>query len=165
MSQLTEELKGKIFYNKDTGIFTRKIRYSNTIEKTGSIARRKGGTYIVIYINKKAYYAHRLAWAYVYGSLPNGNIDHINGDGTDNRIENLRIATPKENMKNKKKYKNNKSGISGVHFIKASGKYRARIGWGKSAIHLGYFLNLEEAESAVCSARALDGYSDSHGKR
>ncbi|MDA6380520.1 HNH endonuclease signature motif containing protein [Escherichia coli] len=68
----------------------------------------------MIMINGKAYPAHRLAWLIVYGTMPDGFIDHINRVRTDNRISNLRLVTHSENMQNRKIQKNNKSGYRGV---------------------------------------------------
>lgn len=73
--------------------------------------------YIVIGINGVNYYAHRLTWTYVYGDYPNGEqpfIDHINGNPSDNRIENLKVSSAGENSRNQKMYSNNTSDVTGV---------------------------------------------------
>lgn len=97
--------------------------------------------------------AHRVVYLLATGSDPKEmNIDHINGDGTDNRIENLRLATPAQNSWNRGLNKNNTSGIKGVRFYKATGRWHATI-WVKwDSIHLGYFATQEEAAAAYARA-------------
>lgn len=74
-------------------------------------------------------------------------VDHINGDTFDNRKVNLRICSRKDNMKNLKKYSNNKSGHKGVHWAKNENKWKAYIYVEKKRMHLGTFSNIEDAIS------------------
>jgi hypothetical protein len=87
--------------------------------KKGKIGKQCGAKhsqgYIQTCIDKKLYLNHRLIFLYHYGYLPEF-IDHIDGNKTNNCIENLREATHCENQYNRKINKNNKSGIKGVHF-------------------------------------------------
>ena len=79
----------------------------------------------------------------------NIQVDHINGNGLDNRKENLRLCTHQQNQHNKKHpQKNNKFKIKGVHYCKNLNKFRARIGFNNKSIHLGYFNVLGDADSA-----------------
>jgi hypothetical protein len=149
-----QQLKDHLSYDPKTGIFT---RVKNTARyKAGSILGTKHSTgYVVIRIEDKLYKAHRLAWLYVYGQFPELRIDHINRDGLDNRLSNLRLATSKENSENRSVGRNNKSGHPGVDWSKKLKKWRARITVNYKGIHLGYFLNIEDAinaykESAAC---------------
>lgn len=74
--------------------------------------------YIFFQRRSKSYRAHRVIWELHYGPIPNGMVvDHINSDGTDNRLENLRLATQAENNRNRSLNKNNTSGYKGVHFL------------------------------------------------
>lgn len=67
-------------------------------------------------------YCHRIVWEMHCGNIPEGyEIDHVNHDRSDNRIENLRIVKKKDNLKNKRKYKNNTSGITGVSIVNTKG--------------------------------------------
>jgi hypothetical protein len=96
------ELKELLDYNQDTGIFVWKINRNG-----GAKARDIAGSihhegYIRIQINKKIYAGHRLAWLYVYGSFPKLKIDHIDGNPSNNKICNLRLASDVENARNRK---------------------------------------------------------------
>lgn len=105
---------GKLIVTKKTGPQSKLGQPAGTVHKTG---------YICVGINKKIYYAHRIVWLLHYGIWPKGYIDHINNDKTDNRIENLRLATHKENMRNKPTPKNNTSGVKGVSWHKQKRKW------------------------------------------
>lgn len=95
-----EYLKKIIFYNDETGIFTRNIAVRGY--RLGSVCGSVNGRgYLLIQINDKRYSAHRLAWLYMTGSFPKNSIDHINGIKTDNRWCNLREATTAENIWNR----------------------------------------------------------------
>jgi hypothetical protein len=94
--------------------------------------------------NKDAGYLHR----YVTNCIDDMIVDHINGNRLDNRKENLRLCTMKENRFNNKNYSTNKSGYPGVSWHKKAGKWRARIQVQEKQIHLGLFDSLEEAIAA-----------------
>jgi hypothetical protein len=95
---------------------------------------------------------HRIVWILANGPIPSGmEIDHINGDKSDNRISNLRICTPIQNGQNKGKYKNNKSGFKGVYLSSSpriKRPWRARIVVNKKAINLGSYFTKFEAHQA-----------------
>lgn len=149
MDQAT--LKKYLNYNPDTGVFTRKL--SGPRVKAGKIAGTPDGQgYLAFGVAKGSYKAHRVAWLYVYGVWPDKQIDHINGDRSDNRICNLRLATNTQNQRNAKRRKDNKSGYKGVHWCSTSEKWVAsiRVNWkGKT---LGRFDNKEDAHRAYCEA-------------
>lgn len=140
-------LKELLNYNPDIGIFTwandRKCVKAGT--KAGTITNQG---YVRIKILDKVYMAHRLAWLYVYGKLPNDMIDHINHDKADNRIENLREATNQQNQFNKPKSKYSKSNYKGISFHKKSNKWLAQININKVNTYLGIFDTEEEAALA-----------------
>jgi hypothetical protein len=98
----------------------------------------------------KLYQAHRLAWFYVYGVFPSGQIDHINRNKSDNRLVNLRDCSISENKQNSGLYKNNKSGFKGV--FKKGKRYEAGIRVNNKRIYLGKFGSAELAYEAYVSA-------------
>ena len=101
--------------------------------------------------------AHRICWALHYGEWPQGSIDHINGDKTDNRITNLRDVSHQENMTNLKMRSDNTSGFRGVSYTK-EGNWRAYItNKGKTQV-LGTFKTKEEAAKARKAAEVELGY-------
>ena len=110
---------------------------------------------------RKLHKAHRLAWLYVHGEWPDRHIDHINGDKLDNRIANLRLATPAENGQNRNRMnRNNTSGLPGATLHKQSGRWMAQITHQRRHIYLGCFGTAEEAHRAYLDAkRALHPFS------
>ena len=148
-------------YNPSSGDFHwrwRQGRERTTLTWNSRFAFKKCSSinsdgYLMIMINGKAYPAHRLAWLIVYGTMPDGFIDHINRVRTDNRISNLRLVTHSENMQNRKIQKNNKSGYRGVSWDAKYGKWRARINASGKCINLGYHDTAELAAVAFEAAR------------
>ena len=109
--------------------------------------------YIEIRYNFKNFAAHRVAWYLHTEQDPRGlTIDHINGDRSDNRFSNLRIATHAENARNKRKSEGMTSKYKGVYWYKRYGKWKATIGHEGKCIHLGYFHDEYEAHLAYCKA-------------
>jgi len=139
-----EEIKKILDYDKDTGLFTWKVSKAKRI-KVGDIAGCvNGSNYIVMRINGKMYFAHRLAWLYVYGKFPDKNIDHINCIKTDNRISNLRNVTNSVNMQNQKQVKG---------YSKSGSKYRAVITLNRIAYQLGSYDTEDLAREAYLKAK------------
>ena len=157
-----EELKKLFHYSEDSGVFTR-IKITANCVKIGDIAGTRSSTgYIKIRFGKKHYLAHRLAWLYVYGELPEF-IDHINHVRYDNRIENLRPATIKINGKNRSMNKNNKSGATGVRWHKGRNRWISQIKVDSRQVHLGSFTEYHEAVNARKNAEVLYGFHKNHG--
>ncbi len=163
-----ENLRELLDYKPSTGIFTWKSRplelfrskRSRNIWNTRYSSKIAGGIksngYRYISINKKRYLAHRLAWLYMYGCLPMYQIDHVNGSRHDNRIDNLREATPLENNQNIRVcQKGNVTGILGVHFHKQSGMYRSRIQFNGKQSYLGLFKTMKDAHKAYVEAKSF----------
>lgn len=108
--------------------------------------------YLQIRVNKKLYFAHRLAWLHFYGEHPKDQIDHINCIKTDNRISNLREATNFENSRNTKINSRNKSGFKGVRWHVRDKVWRAEIRINKKYVYLGSFKSPEEAHVVYIKA-------------
>jgi hypothetical protein len=146
-------LRSVLMYDSLNGEFRWKYREDVPNNINGRVAGKVAGTvtpngYVAITINKRIYQAHRLAWLFVNGEWPDDEIDHINGDPGNNRIDNLRLATRQENQRNVGLRKNNTTGVPGVSWHTASGKFRAAIRTGGKRLHLGLFDTLEEAAAA-----------------
>lgn len=143
-----DELTELLSYNPETGVFTRKKwRSSNAV--AGAIAgtaHTKG--YIAIWVNGRRHMAHRLAWLYMYGELPEKQIDHINRNKADNRIANLRLADNSENQQNVATTRNNKSGAVGVFWNRRHNRWFSNIVVNRKPIHLGSFTDFDEAVAA-----------------
>lgn len=108
--------------------------------------------------------AHRVVFALVHGFWPNGSIDHINGDPSDNRPANLRDVTHAENMRNQKLKTTNVSGRVGVQVHKPSGKWQAAIRVNGKTKYLGLFKEIEAATAARHAAEVAHGFHTNHGR-
>jgi len=109
-------------------------------------------------IHDKRYQAHRVIWAMFHGEWPMNQIDHINGDRSDNRILNLREADFFQNSQNAKIRRDNTSGYPGVTFSKDRNQWTARICINGKKIYLGYFLTAELATEARKEAEKKHGF-------
>lgn len=149
-------LREVLHYDPDTGIFTcitARGSRSKIGDQVGSVSRYG---YLMIVIDWQRYYAHRLAWFYVHGEWPVGDVDHIDRNRANNRISNLRHATRRENRLNTPAkslcgYKGVSRGPRGME-----SRYRARIKVDNKEVLIGWF---DDAESA---ARAYDQAAREH---
>jgi hypothetical protein len=135
-----ERLREVIAYDQETGLFTWRVTLSPIAQagKQAGCTRSTRG-YRKIRIDGRLFPAHRLAWLYVTGRWPVACIDHRNLDPSDNRFDNLREATPSQNMFNMRGQKS-AFPLKGVHRGTVTGKaWRSCISAGKKAIHLGSF--------------------------
>lgn len=108
--------------------------------------------YRQIFFQGRRYMAHRLAWLYVYGEWPALQIDHINQCRDDNRIENLRQVTNKQNGENVRHFSHNVTGRRGVSWVKRLQEWQADIKHHGKSIYLGRFDNIVDA--VACRMRA-----------
>ena len=122
-----------------------------------------GKQYVLFTIKGATTKLHRMIWLYVHGELP-VFIDHINGDGTDNRLINLRSVSRIENNKNRRLNENNTSGACGVNKRNDCRGYFVTIKVKGNAIYLGAFDNLDEAISARKDAELKYGFHENHGQ-
>lgn len=143
-----EQLKEALSYNSETGVFYRCVAHKD--KKVGSV---NGGGYVLIRVMGKLYSAHRLAWMYIHGEFPSGQIDHIDGDKTNNRISNLRDFTATENAINSTTNNNHSTGVKGVIWVKFANSWRTAISVGGKHRHFGYYRDFDEA---VCARLALE---------
>jgi len=147
---LTKERLHELFEYRDGNLFWKIAVAGMPIGRKAGNMRPDG--YIQLTVDKKNYRGHRLIFMLHHGYMP-VYIDHINGNRSDNRIENLRDATSNENNQNSTIRKDNKSGVKGVYFNKNANKWAAQIRVDKRINHLGYFTDLDVAAEAVRIAR------------
>lgn len=139
-------------YNSATGDLTWKINRGGGV-RAGMIAGCKTWDgYRQIKFMNKAYQSHRIAWLMFYGVDAPTDIDHIDGNRSNNAIVNLRLATDSENQQNRKRVRpDNKTGFMGVHF--RDGKYFARITLQGRQFHIGCFDDPQSAHQAYLAKK------------
>lgn len=120
--------------------------------------------YATVMINGVSYRIHRVVWKIMTGEEP-VEIDHINGNKSDNRFSNLRDAGRSLNMRNRALYANNKSGFPGVEFHKRDKVWVAKIGAGNRQVHLGNFPTKDEAIACKIGAQVILDYHVNHGRQ
>lgn len=152
VSELTlEKLRAEIRYDPKTGYFWRLVDRPRS--PAGSRADSyRGDGYCRVSVGGRLYYAHRLAWFYMYGLWPEGQIDHRDLDKSNNRIRNLRIATPTQQRANTGLTAANRSGFKGVNRAPKCSKWQARIKIDGREKHLGLFDTPEAAAAAYAEA-------------
>lgn len=108
--------------------------------------------YSYVKLDGVRYPTHRVIWKMVTGFDPSEEIDHINGEKSENGFSNLREASRCENSRNCKVPTANTSGFKGASFNKGRRKWQAQISFGGKTLYLGLFDSVEMAHSAYCSA-------------
>ena len=143
-----ERLREVLRYCPATGLFTWSTPgKGRVVGKVAGCTSKVG--YTVIRIDGRLYQAHRLAILYIYGRWPDHDVDHKNGERTDNRLENLRCATRGENLQNQRQAKPfNRSGLIGATWSSQAGKWVSRIHVNGKQMHLGTFDSAEDAHAA-----------------
>ncbi len=148
-----EALQELLSYDPETGVFRNRVTRNNNGALAGSIAGAldKDG-YVCIAVMGKKYRAHRLAWLFVHGEWPEFDVDHINRQKADNRIQNLRDVTRSENLLNQvSPQAHGHFGMLGVGRL--GNRFRARIQIAGKQVHLGLFKTAEEACVAYQTAK------------
>lgn len=114
-------------------------------------------------LDRRQMLAHRVIWVLVHGEWPADQIDHINGNPSDNRISNLRVVDDLENRRNQKMNSRNTSGVPGVSRCKDS-RWEAHIGVKGQKVHLGHFSSFDAACKARIAAERKYGFHENHGR-
>jgi len=144
-------------YDSETGLLTWKTRplhhfkcaHDQTAwnnKNAGKTAGSRAGRYIFVSANRCHVLAHRLIWAMQKGAWPNGSIDHKNGNGLDNRFENLREVTQQQNLWNRRL--SSRDLPRGVRRSPHGGRFTARATVNYKEIHLGSYDTPEQAHAA-----------------
>lgn len=171
-----EQVRALLRYEPETGLLFWKERTGDLFKSAGQCKR-----WNIRYADKQAftssngkgyrageifgvkYVAHRIAWLIHTGSWPKAELDHMNGVRSDNRILNLREVSRVQNMRNRKLHANNTSGVNGVSWCRARGKWLARLQIGDRDTYLGLFDTIEAAAEARATANIGHGFSTRHG--
>lgn len=162
---ISVERLNKLFcYDPKTGILTNKIKRSSRAIKGAISGKVNDQGYLCVCVDRVCVRVHRLVFAMYYGKWPKQQIDHSNGNRSDNRIENLREATHSQNLQNTKKRENNTSGVHGVHWSKRAKKWQVQIEHQRKRIYIGIFENLTDATFARKEAEKKYHAEYSHHK-
>jgi AP2 domain. len=148
MNTITQDRLRELFdYDPLTGLFTTRVsRGSMRAGKVSGSINSCG--YVTFLIDGRRYKAHRLAFLWMTGAFPDGEVDHINHVRSDNRWLNLRAATVSQNRANQAMRGDNTSGVKGVCFDKAHQRYMAYIKVNGRFKNLGRFTDINDAAAA-----------------
>lgn len=150
-SVLSLDVINEYFEYKDGELYWKKDKNG---KRAGLLAGSKTNHYRTIKFNGKQYGLSRIVFFMFNGYYPE-NVDHIDGDTWNNKIENLRASTPQQNNHNRRISSRNKTGVKGVSFCQQMKKYKAQITLAYKQKHLGYFDDLELAGLVADEARSL----------
>lgn len=143
----------ELFIYREDGELIRRSARSAHAKQHAIVGTNHHSGYVHARVDGIHYAVHQIVWVLHNGDVPDGlEIDHINGQRNDNRIENLRLVTRSENLQNTRTPNHSSTGIKGVSFDKGSCKYRAHISTDGKTEFLGSFTLLEDAFSVRAEA-------------
>lgn len=171
----------RLHYNQDAGVLVWKFRdrvefktdkhwkiwntrYAGT-EAGWVYSDSHGNKYLCVTVDGRKYRAHRVIWLMTTGAWPVNHIDHIDGDGMNNAISNLRDVTASQNHRNQKIDSRSKTGIPGVRFCSDTQKYETRIHNRGKSQRLGRFTDFFEACCARKAAELALEFHPNHGRK
>ena len=153
-----DRLKELLEYDPTTGKFFWRVN-RGPVRAGAEAGSVDSEGYICIMVDQKFYKAHRLAWLYVHGYMLENQIDHIDRDPANNKIENLREVSQICNSRNCGNPKDNTSGVKGVSWNKRRGKWNAQIAINYHQFHLGRYDDFTEAVCARLAAEQCLGWA------
>jgi hypothetical protein len=156
-------------YDSDSGLFTWKPRegkpkFNSRFAGKQALAAYTQWGYRQGLINYRRVLAHRVAYFMGTGIAPQHEIDHINGVRDDNRLQNLREATPAINRRNACLRSDNTTGVPGLIWRERNKNWQASFTHNYKQTYVGTFATKEEAEAAIKIHRAQHGFHENHGR-
>lgn len=152
----------KLFkYDKETGDLWYLVGGEYKLVRSKARHKSIRNVYYRVNVMGKHYFAHRIIWLINYGKFPEEVVDHIDGNGLNNRLENLRSVSNTKNSRNCRLSKNNTTGVNGVW--KNGNKYVAEIMVDRKKISLGSYCTIEEARDARKAAEIEYEFHELHG--
>jgi hypothetical protein len=150
-----DQLRALLHYDPKTGRFTWRVKTCRKVVPGAIAGYTKPEGYTTIRINKRRYRTSRLAWFYVTGAWPTGDVDHIDGNPRNDAFCNLRDVSTAGNIQNQKRAhaRNKTGGLLGVSKLKSSKRWRARICTNGVQTVIGWFDTPEEAHQAYLIAK------------
>jgi len=159
-TELFERVDELLRLDADTGKLYWRVNRGGTARAGSEAGCLKTGGYRQVTIGGKLYLSHRIVYLLTRGYIPELSLDHINGNKSDNRPSNLREASVQCNNRNSKQFTNNKSGITGVHWVKRDNKWQAQIRISNKAKYLGLHKTKLSAAKARLQAEIENNYPD-----
>jgi len=158
-------LRQALSYDPATGQLVWRENRRGRFARIGAVAGyRKATGYLTVTIDGEAIYAHRAAWLLSVGPIPAGmEIDHLDHDPSNNRLDNLRLVNGRDNKANQRRSRRNTSGVTGVFWSANANAWCAQIKAHGVVHHLGYFKSLAKAASERKRAEAAHGFHPNHG--
>ncbi len=148
-----QRLREVLHYDPETGVFTRRQKTSIRGEFGDKVGWHTGNGYLMVTIDYGRHYLHRLAFLYQTNKFPRKHVDHIDGDGRNNRWSNLRDVSVSVNMQNiRAASKNSSTGLLGIEKARGGG-WVARIMVDRKRFHIGTYTTQEEAHDAYIAAK------------
>lgn len=166
MTLTAERVRQAFDYATEAGLLTWRIGGGK--RRIGQLAggihsNGRGKHYLQVVLDAKFYLAHRLAWLHVYGRWPRDEIDHLDGNGLNNKLNNLREVPRGQNAKNARLPITNTSGFIGVS--KSGRKWRAHVSINDQHKYLGTFTDKSDAAKVAKKARKENGFHPNHGTK
>ncbi len=162
--EMADYFRSHLSYCEESGLMYWVKKPSNRVnigELAGTVNRQG---YLVVTVRRQKIQGHRVAWLLHHGKWPKHQIDHVDGNRSNNRISNLRDATHVQNMQNTAMFRNNRSGCMGVRWNNKSSRWVSFIGHGGKRISLGTHTSLLEAAARRKSREISLGYHPNHGR-
>ncbi|WLG49168.1 HNH endonuclease [Pseudomonas sp. FP1742] len=157
-----DEINSLLRYEPDSGTLFWKVDRRYGVMAGDSCTTISNYGYIVLKIRGKQYLAHRVAWLISYGEWPLMEVDHIDGNRTNNSLNNLRMVSRQMNMKNKRK-RSDCPGVTGVRWHNNARRWSAHIGDNGKQISK-YFTCLLDAVAERYRLEKSIGYTERHGR-